>query len=231
MDVLNRLQQSSGAGGNVPSVVGAKMGDVGGVDFTQDGKFGKSASRLVISPGGKRLTQTFNYSGALTVEVWFRPNYPSTSTVTYYLLDFRNNGLSLIINNSSTLGLIFYPPNVTNTGSIQLAYGHPTAFSAGDLIHLAFVIDSNTIPGLGGAYSALYWNGVRATKTGGVGSESTPVYAGSAAVTDGIIMCDRTSAVSLNGGIDNFKIHNYAKTNFSDRFQERGGLHDQIMVG
>lgn len=34
----------------------------------------------------------------------------------------------------------------------------------------------------------------------------------------------------LIGLYDNFKVYDYAKTNFKDRYNERGGVRDQLLI-
>jgi hypothetical protein len=228
--VFNRLETSSGAGGTVPSVLGASMGDVGGVDFTQDGKFGKCATRNFTTSGGKYLTQTWTYTPAGTIEMYWIPNFDQTYTTTTYLFDFRTEGLNMACNNSSTIGLIFYPPNSTNTALVQLAYAYPESFSAGTKIHTAFVWDSSGIPGQGSRTAAFYWNGVRVAQTGGGGSDTGAIYGSNVSVTSGKVMTNNGGTAGPNSGIDNWKQYDYAKTDFSDRRDERGGMNDDSFI-
>lgn len=98
-------------------------------------------------------------------------------------------------------------------------------WSAGDWVHLACVADASGIDG-GANTMQLYFNGSQ------VGSLSTGLGTTSGTYAEWIIGTVTGYAANshVNGIIDNLKIYDYAKTDFSDRYRERGGMNDGIVI-
>lgn len=91
----------------------------------------------------------------------------------------------------------------------------------------AIVFDSAGING-GSAKVQMYINGTLAGSTTSIWSNS---FSGNVSIQLGNRNYAGSDRQSFNGIIDNIKIYDYAKTTFSDMFEERGGLNDQILMG
>lgn len=120
--------------------------------------------------------------------------------------------------NATGVNLCYFVYNEPNIGDLTWAFGSwsvtvGTTFTTGTQVHLACVWDN---AGIGGSEKyQIYKNGVK------IASSTTNVL--QAMGTD-IRMrlgnCWDNNGRYLKGVMDNVKIWNYAKTNFSDRFTE-----------
>lgn len=108
--------------------------------------------------------------------------------------------------------------------------------ASGDIVHWGFVIDASGGAGAiatGSDVLAIYVNGVIVSSFVLDNVVGSPTYADfqGASKTDKFAVSDDTSSgYSCNAYIDNIKIYDYAKTDFSDRFNERGGLNDVAVI-
>jgi hypothetical protein len=140
-----------------------------------------------------------------TVELWWKPHFDNNSLVGAYILDQSSASASriLFLWNISDKTLYFGSTN----GSIY-ASSSSLVFSAESVNHVAGVYDSNGIEGTSDKVR-LYFNKVL------VGTNSLAL---TAVAQTGIRLGARSdNSFNANAVIDNFKIHNYAKTDFNDK--------------
>lgn len=128
--------------------------------------------------------------------------------------------------------ITLYPASYYNYCAFKIA-GSTTNYSlrgltwtAHDKIHVAWTYNKD---GIGGGADKLqvYVNGVK------VGSSTTAAATGSVTGGEIGILTDPSffGNEQADACIDNLKVHNYDKTDFSDRLNERGGLADQVICG
>jgi hypothetical protein len=159
-------------------------------------------------------------------EFWYKPLYNyNANTGERVLFDFRSTLNFLMTYNTATSGIPtsfgLYMPNSGNTSNIQGYYSIASIapFLANGLVHVAVVWDKDK--GLSGGRSfELYVNGTRAPKTAGTGSDTADIYPTQATFTGRKLLGHSSSTACINGYIDNLKIYDYAKTDFSDRNTE-----------
>lgn len=106
------------------------------------------------------------------------------------------------------------------------ASGRVVPFQAGEWLHVAFVWDMNGLPGHPGVRYGVYVNGdyvplVDALNPGG-SIDATMGHFDNVRFSMGYYDADWNN--QLNGVLDNVKMWNYAKTDYSDRFWEDGVL-------
>jgi len=138
------------------------------------------------------------------IELWFMPSFSSTDTTNRYIVDRSDVTTRVGFRWDSTSMFIVQHGGVTVSAN-------PVSFLAGDLLHLAVVWD---VDGIEGSADTLrfYYNGILLGSTTSVLS--------SLAQTDIRVGTDQANALYANGVIDNLKMYDYAKTDFSDRFWE-----------
>lgn len=172
---------------------------------------GPLGSRIDLFPDG--LLQNADQG---TIEFWFCPNFGSS-----------DGNIRHTLNSSADpdgLGIATYWRGWEHLHRSELKFqgetviqvdvpGSQIPFSAGDVIHHAVVWDLNGIDGSSDTIQ-VFWNG---EKVGSAQQTWAP----------GRWLCRHL--VGLTGydhgsWIDNFKVWNYAKTDFSDRFQEDAGM-------
>ena len=144
------------------------------------------------------------------IEFWFKYKYDGwTGYFSTYLC--RYLGLAGIVIRTDTGGLTLY----TNWGP---SITKPYTPAAGELHHVAYSWDKNGINGTD-KKQIFYWDGAE------IGSDTTPidpymVHRGD--IYDNFIINSYGGGdFSTQYAMDNIKIWNYAKTDFSDRFNER----------
>jgi hypothetical protein len=109
---------------------------------------------------------------------------------------------------------------VDSGGGYDVLYYFTPTWTAGEVWHCAMVFNS----GAGaGNRCKLYKNGVE------ISADSTPQDNTWSDSNLTLLPKDNYSGGNT-WAIDNIKIYDYAKTDFSDRFNERSGLNDQTMV-
>lgn len=153
------------------------------------------------------------------VEFWIKADVsrnllPSGS---YYLDSYdstKNSGIQVLITAGGTqvIGYILQQNNNTITVT---DVSNKVNWNAGDKIHIACVFDADGINGTGNTF-ALYINGTLVNATPGV-IQNNQVRSGLVYVNNHRV---GRNDLSSKDTIDNLKVWNYAKTDFSDRFTE-----------
>jgi hypothetical protein len=149
--------------------------------------------------------------------------------------DAVNNALFYFSNNvSNTPGVYTY---IVGSGaimrtSVQVISGvqntidlATNTFVAGTQYHMAVVWDMAGIGG-GADVARVYKDGVDVGSSG----NACPVRLWPANCGSLGNYYHIPAGNQVRGIIDNFKIYDYAKTDFNDRFNERGGMNDQVMA-
>ena len=215
---FNRIESDSGV---AASVAGSGYSITGSPAYAA-GKYGNGIN---VPANNSGLVVCTSYLGDIlktqgTIELWYKPVYASTDGT----LRFITGGYGTPGPTGVTLHYIYWRDGkfYFQTAKNHL---HQTAtavsFSAGEWIHLAGVWDDAGING-GANRTQLYVNGVLKGYYSGaiviVGAEWNGIM--------NIVGFSHTTA-SGYGVNDNIKVYDYAKTDFSDRFNERGGMNDQ----
>lgn len=214
IQVQNSVLGIDGAWTGTPTYNAGKFGN---------GSYSNSNSNYITLPDTSFSPNQF------TFDFWFKTDYnvtngvPSDASrhalVTYYL----SNSARVAIEFSSATG--FY---VSYIGTSPINYITTTGltFSSGVIQHFGIVYDSNQIAG-SADYFRLYWNGSllnNSTSSGGTMASGGNIHA--------LIMFFSGAPFTnpMDGLIDNLKIYDYVKTDFTDRFNERGGMNDQEII-
>jgi hypothetical protein len=209
--------------GNATQIGKSEIGNNG----TQNGgdfgacKFGNGFSILVANSTDD-VTFSFEYIGVHTIEFWYKPNfnYDSGSTVTIIHIPSISSGELRLAMDPSTSKFFTYAPNAA--GTAKYVRWDQGAFSSGDLVHCAWVIDKNGIDG-GTDTQRFYFNNVSVSVVEeGSGTQDMALYNSDVSTTM-YVGGHATVAQSLNGVIDNIKHYNNSKIDFSDRFHEGFG--------
>ncbi len=155
-----------------------------------------------------------------TADVVTHPPDPPQSAGTGYL-DFSNDRF-VGGRHTYRFSIGSYPcstENVLHGGSGEL----PSQWNEGDEMHLAIIYDRNGIPDTGGKTIIIFRDGVEMCSTTDNNWVIVPIkcvwlmaWAGTSFGGDTRLL----GYPGAGGVMDNFKIYNYAKTDFSDRFIE-----------
>ena len=163
------------------------------------------------------------------IEFWCKfPEVPA-STPAQYLFGKNGSPTSFIWWEVTGANfLVKFVPNLTNQFTMTKTIGDWTGGGANEVHHLALVWDMD----LGPDWDDRVFTYVNGTPTGTldlteVGSP-TPAMMKSAVVND-LQVSNNTASKASTIYINNLKYFNYTKTDFSDRFQKRAGLNDQIV--
>jgi hypothetical protein len=216
--LFNRFESAASVGNNVI-----------GANFTKQGvptyaacKFGNG---IYINQNGEAADfASFQPGKTGCVECWIKPDWASTDGTNHIICDSVLGGTPrfLFYWNATWKNFAFgYDWNNPAGGYVRATTwpGH----NAGDLIHIAAVWDENGIEG-GANLLRIYMNN---TLHGSGNTANFP------ALQIGIRVGNQSAAsiiVPFDGVIDNMKFYDYAKVDFSDRHDERGGMNDQVIV-
>jgi hypothetical protein len=216
------------------SVIGENGIEAASVSYTP-GRFGNG----IICNGSTKYV-SFPNSGNIylgtkgAIEFWFAPQgysitdgSASTATPAFKFL-FSTSG--------NTSANLFDFGFINNSGTVirSRANGTYNGFGAGTLNPTGFTLADGVF-----GHVAIVWN-----ETGiDNGSDTVRFY------FNNVLLLSTTNSLTLpssntlwfgsyelasvyfaNAIIDNLKIYDYAKTDFSDRFNERGGLNDQAII-
>jgi hypothetical protein len=160
-------------------------------------------------------THTFSAEGC--IEFWSVLDFSMSSSAGNYGWFGRSGGGQWYM---------YYSANVINwglgdnSGAGPLGTYAPTV-SAGTPVHIAAVWSTSKLI-TGSKGGALFINGAMVSS-----SANAPTTGASHTFA---ILSVNNGTFALNGNMDNIKIYDYAKTDFSDRFNERGGMNDQIIM-
>lgn len=187
-----------------------------GSNFTRSGAISYPAG---VYGNGAMITGTSPYlsfprtalkTNAGTIEFWFKPNFASAGLATRKTLLDCNAGSAFdrLDTGWDPSGNFYWC--IFNTNGVNAIAG--PSFVSNDSIHFALVWDSAGIGGTS-AKSRIYINGAiwdSTTQTPNQNPASTVVYVGH----------HTTGSANADGIIDNLKVFDFAKTNFSDRLSE-----------
>jgi hypothetical protein len=221
------LYSRLGAIGQVTTpVIGSAGSEIGSPSYASV-KFGNGLSTLT-GGGSVGLTFPFSYTGKHTFDFWYKPNFDynaGTGFLTLLHIPSISSGYLRIGFDKSTTDKFFtYVPD--GTGAAKFVRWDQGAFSADDLIHIAWVVDKDGIDGSSNT-QRFYVNGSAATSIAGDTTEDGTIYSTSVGSLTQYIGKFSTANQTQDGGIDNYKEYDYAKIDQSDREDERGGLNDQ----
>lgn len=200
------------------SVVGQNLSQTG-TPTHPSGKFGNAYDPAVSNYS--TFTQDLSGNGthrAGTIEMWVDFNDPGVTT--QYMIvgnsdDVSPNQWSIFFNRGAALDLDW------RFGGAQLGCNGFDSFY-GTTFHIAFVWDRDGIEG-GSDIRRIYKDGSQlASSTATIGADT--LYTNSTLY----IGIRHSNTNPWTDWIDNFKLFDYAKTDFNDRFNERGSMNDQI---
>jgi hypothetical protein len=188
-------------------------------------------NRIVFDSGADILP----HSGRYTISFWANFNFSMTNGVAssgtqlmFGLLE--DGGVKNTWDFVSFQTTYSYWSTTVNGSTTQTRLDSPTGltFSSGTWYHIAFVCDKDGIDG-GSDVQRIYldnsilWNSTAALSYDATDTIKTFVF-GSYDDTS-----TSTSAGS-NTYLDNMSLYDYAKTDFSDRFNERDGMNDDSFI-
>ncbi|MFC1517960.1 LamG-like jellyroll fold domain-containing protein, partial [Candidatus Margulisiibacteriota bacterium] len=160
------------------------------------------------------MDDAFN-TGLGTIEFWAKPTYSYDDSAYHDFLDGykgsvvgADGNFEIRHHNDNTMHIFFYsPPGSGSAPYSEYIFTIDDTWSANEVIHMAVSFDKDA-----GAESKikLYINGNAQTFSSAVSDQTWTAY--DADITSGYYSPDVY--------IDNIKIYNYAKTDFSDRFYE-----------
>jgi len=225
--VWHRLENST-------PVIGPAWQATGTPDLAAGAKFGNGHQKLVT---GAHYVETSNFNTAwtnnCTIEFWLTPNQ-NTDNGYHHLFNIGN---SITLNNSSAIsGWLWHDiafPGFSgircgsrDTATNRTNYYWAFSYTKDVNYHIAFVHDSS--------------QGAR---------EKHKLYINGADQGQGTIQSGQDNAWNITNGtaariccglndtnhlckfrVDNLKIYDYKKTDFSDRNNERGGMDDQVII-
>jgi len=235
--VANRLGSLSQVNNSVIGVNGAIDGTVtySSVKFDNGADTGTVRNNRVVflETSGTLLPNTDQY----TVEYWCQPTWACTDSVAQdgvqHLLWGLHTDTSdstdwehINIFNGSSYWYSKTPSGTELNPRLDTISG--LTWTASEIFHIAWVVDKN---GIGGGSDTLrvYKNGTSifnytGSRTTGASSTIKSFVLGS---------YDNFTAGASAGAktvFDNVRLYDYAKTDFSDRFNERGGFNDHQII-
>ena len=209
------------------SVIGENFAWVGSSSYAA-GKFGNgsysnSASNYPQVTNGNNVIPD---QGLYAVELWLKTGFDVTNGVgpannpgiwSLYGAAWSKAQVSFLTGS----GLTFAYYWLSSSGYYHLnSTSAAFTWTAGTLVHLAFVINTS---GIGGSANTMrvYKDGISRTTSDtalGTPPAAAPVFK--------LLNGDWTTGQDAT--IDNIKVYDYDKINFNDRFNERGGMNDSI---
>ena len=211
------------------SVVGASGSEAAGANYAA-GKYGNGLNSNGVTAYVSYPTTTAYSGNAGCIESWIKPvGFSITNGSTsadyrwvYSLTADANNWIDLILGATGFLPRI---KSATAFGGFGSTYQTHASFDVadGENFHLATVWNTAGIAG-GSDIVRVYFNNLLIANT----TTAAPAPVGSCVLDVGIYAQGYSNP--LGGVVDNLKIYNYAKTDFSDRLNERGGMNDQVIV-
>lgn len=176
-----------------------------------------------VDANGKYIDFAFVPSNIIgTMACWFKPHYNAASPPAYdaQIIGYQGVGDRFSLDHFFTPSSRFRVVFPISGGGVNVIFA-TTSFSADDLIHLAMTWNSSGIDGTSDTIR-LYVNGID------VASAITAL--GTTSQTHVRLGNHGGNNRYADGVIDNFKAYNYDKIDFSDRFNERGGMNDQTIL-
>jgi hypothetical protein len=210
-------------------VTNSAFGDDGSVFGSYEYRQGKYGDGFYVQdqPTSGRITfpTDVNVGGQGAIEFWYQPNYPYTSEPLYPY--GHPNLLCTSTSSYPYFRFAFNPPsddfsftlgNADDTDRVVISYR--IEFEAEQLMHIALVWDSDGINGTAETMQ-LYLDGVLQTPQAGNGSADNTQAISTTSITTPLYVANNTSGNRGCGGVmDNLKMFDYAKTDFSDRLRE-----------
>ncbi len=141
-----------------------------------------------------------------TIEFWLKYNHAKADMGNKYFL----RGGVVGINFQFWIGSIY--PDIQNGNKIQSQFVLPD-YNANDIVHWGTIFDMTATPKV-----RFFYNGNEISVNG--------IWYGG----DWTGSNTNLSTQGEAGWIENLKIYEYAKTNFDDRFNERGGMNDIVKL-
>lgn len=200
----NRLESSASY---LHSIIGENGLATTGTPVYAANKFGNGSQHYSTSAAGS-IGFYRNFGTAFTIEFWYKALTASSDNTDFF--PGFGNYVIYTIANPNNFDFVIY------SAGVKIRYVFPLTFSIGDIFHLAIVCDS------GGA------NKARLFKNGSEIAVATKVTDNTWTATNLYFYIANASGGAAKYNIDNFKIYDYAKTDFSDRNNERGGLNDSV---
>jgi hypothetical protein len=202
------------------------------------GYFGNGTSP--VTAGHIRLRASIFRSQAGTVEFWIKPNANNfggtfnailDNYATADRIDTNYTYSAFNVDSHKLVWTIFNTANASDCAMFQDA----VSFVAGTWYHLAYVWNKDGMDGVSNKRYLLYIDNVLRIDS----SNASNLYAAPRNTVQNLN--ENTSSYIrlgnswdmngryLKGVIDNFKMYDYAKRDFSDRFSERSGLNDILL--
>jgi hypothetical protein len=212
------------------SITRTVIGSAGTISGTITYEASKFGNGVIRQAGGSYVSFPVAILDSLkqrgTFEMWIRPKVTQPVAFSYGVFGFVNAPYD-------TNGdiLFFWGDGTTSSGWVALfGFGgfslmanESTQFVAtiGQDYHAALCWDKDGINGSSDT-ARIYRDGVL------VNSMTTALPQGSPTSSD-FKLCTEGDGAFDKYTTNNFKVYNYAKTDFGDRFDQRGGLNDQVI--
>jgi hypothetical protein len=205
-----------------PTIGSYALTNNGSVSFASDGKFGKCAT----FNGGNYLSSSSHVwpTGKMCIEYWVYDTgaagtrghicsklYATGNSYSYFAIREWSGKLQIYVITTGASGWN------ANAGFLDLNTITWGASQKNTWMHVAVVIDYN---GSTTSTVYVYFNNVLQNNGG-------TTVSGTFAFSNEINFGNYYGGY-LSGALDNVKIYDYPKRDFSDRFQERGGMNDFI---
>jgi len=210
------------------SVLGASGTEAASTSYTA-AEFGNGQSATGVNKYISFPATTAYTGNAGCIECWLAPSGWSLTN------GLRSSGIgwswSIFVDGSNYMDMIFNSTGFQLRMSSGGSQGGMTGYaghadvdvSDGVMFHWAAVWNTTGIDGGSDTQRIYFNNGLVRSSTA---SLTAPVGSGTLYLGD----YGNSLGNPFGGIIDNFKIYNYDKIDFSDRFNERGGLNDQTLV-
>lgn len=213
------------------SVTGLDLSEFGGPHSYPAGKFGNALDIPgYTNDGVQTVADSFTYYPEGCMTCWWKPNFDwdAAGSENPYMISLRNVAETRIFEMAySKANDKFYLLWTDSGGDDLITEWSGVSFSANDWLHLAVTWNKNGINGT--SYNLqFYVNGSLLTIA--VGDPTTAIYASNVVVTAGVAFRANGNGQGCMGLVDNVKIYDYEKIDFSDRGNERGGLNDLALV-
>ena len=214
------------------SVIGVDVTVQGTLAYNTGGYFNNSVE--FTTNRSNRLNYKTNVMASMnayTIEYWFNPNYNMVAGVPSDGTDHNAISLQNVIGSPTGSDWCFISEANSNwrfyrTGSSYYMSPSPLNWTAGTWYHIAYVLDYNKIDATD--YIQIYLDGIKKMSyTSAINSVPLVVNSFVLGAENDVVS---VALLGINRNVCNLKMYDYAKTDFSDRFNERGGLNDQALI-
>lgn len=170
-----------------------------------------------------------NNGAKYTIELWLKTDYNVTNGIPADGL--VHDVFSFLTDTSQQINFYFYPADAfyfdATVGPGYYKRITAPTWTASNLIHFAFVFNKDGIDGGSDKIRVYVGNSLIFNSS----SFTSGSYVDLTGTSFTLRLLGRAGSYVFKGQQDNIKIYDYAKTNFLDKENERGGMNDIVQVG